>query len=122
MLSSEVKSDNRDAPSYETNLLSVIAMRGIDRSHTSLSNLCGFMNLPSSMYTKTYNNMLEKIAPVYKEVANTSMNNAPNDFWFKQDDQNVEISGTFNENAIADITVHVIGIGKNEDFHPSMKL
>ena len=49
----EVKSDNRGAPSYETNHFSLITMRGIVRSYTSLSALCGSMNLPSTMNIQT---------------------------------------------------------------------
>ena len=40
----EVKNDNRGAPSYEANYLSIIAMREIGRAHTSLSASCGVTN------------------------------------------------------------------------------
>ena len=90
--SKEVKNDNRGAPSYEVNYLSIIAMREIGRGHTSLSALCGVMNLPPPMNIKAYNDMQEKIALVYKEVANQLMQNAANEFRFKQDDRNVEMT------------------------------
>ena len=80
-------------------------MTEIVRSHTSSSTLCGFMNLPSPMNIKTCNDTLKKITSVYKEVANTSMHNTTIDLKFKQGDENVEISGTINENSIADIPV-----------------
>ena len=70
--SKEIKNDNRGAPSYEVNYLSIIAMREIGRGHTSLTVLCGVMNLPTPMNIKAYNDMQEKIALVYKEVANQS--------------------------------------------------
>ena len=81
--SKEVKNDNRGAPSYEVKYLSTIAMREIGRGHTSLSALCGVMNLPPPMNIKAYNDMQEKIALVYKEVANQLMQNAANEFRFK---------------------------------------
>ena len=44
------------------------------------------------MNIKAYNDMQEKIASVYKEVANQSMQNAANEFRFKQqDDRNVDM-------------------------------
>ena len=50
------------------------------------------MNLPSPMNIKAYNDMQEKMALVYKEVANQLMQNAANEFRFKQqDDRNVEM-------------------------------
>ena len=50
--------------------------------------------------------MQEKIASVYKEVANQSKQNAANEFRFKhQDDRNVEMTDNNFENVIADITV-----------------
>ena len=58
-------------------------MREIGRGHTSLSPLCGVMNLPPPMNIKAYNDMQEKIALVYKEVANQLMQNAANEFRFK---------------------------------------
>ena len=70
--SKEIKNDNRGAPPYEVNYLSIIAMREIGRGHTSLTVLCGVMNLPTPMNIKAYNDMQEKIALVYKEVANQS--------------------------------------------------
>ena len=97
--SKEVKNDNRGAPSYEVNYLSIIAMREIGRGHTSLSALCGVMNLPPPMNIKAYNDMQEKIALVYKEVANQSMQNAANEFRFKQhNDRNVEMIDNNFEN------------------------
>ena len=77
----EVKNDNRGTPSYEANYLSIIAMREIGRGYTSLSALC--MNFPPPMNIKAYNDMQEKIALVYKEVANQLMQNAANKFKFK---------------------------------------
>ena len=41
------------------------------------------MNFPPPMNIKTYNAMQEKIALVYKEVANQLMQNAANKFKFK---------------------------------------
>ena len=52
----------------------------------------GVVNLPQSMNIKAYNDMQEKIALVYKEVTNQLMQNAANEFRFKQqDDRNVEM-------------------------------
>ena len=67
-------------------------MREISRGHTSLSALCGVINLPPSVSLKAYNDMQEKIASVYKEVVNQSMQNAVSESRYKQqDDRNVEI-------------------------------
>ena len=67
-------------------------MREIGRGHTSLSALCGVMNLPPPMNIKAYNDMQEKGVSVYKEVANQSMQNAANEFRFKlQDHRNLEV-------------------------------
>ena len=44
------------------------------------------------MNIKAYNDMQEKIALVYKEVANQLMQNAANEFRFKQDNRNVEMT------------------------------
>ena len=50
------------------------------------------MNLPPSINIKAYNDMQEKIALLYKEVANQLMQNSANEFRFKQqDDRNVEM-------------------------------
>ena len=59
-----VKNENLGAPSYEVNYLSIIAMRKIGRGHTSLSTLCGVMNLPPPINIKAYNDMQERIALV----------------------------------------------------------
>ena len=115
--SKEVKNDNRGASSYEVNYLSIIAMREIGRGHTSLSTLCGIMNLPPPMNIKAYNDMQEKIASVYKEVANQSMQNAANEFRFKQQhDRIVEMIDNNFENAIADITVSGDGSWQKRGF------
>ena len=104
--SKEIKNDYLGAPYYEVNYLSVIAMREIGRDHTSVSALCGVMNLPPPMNIKAYNDMQEKIALVYKEVANQSMQNVTNEFRFKQqDDRNVEMIANNFKNVIAYITV-----------------
>ena len=87
----EVKNDNRGTP-YKVNYVSIIAMREIGRGHANLSALCGVMNLPPPLNIKVYNDMQEKIASVYKEVVNQSMENAANEFRFKQQDKrNVEM-------------------------------
>ena len=101
--SKEVKNDNRRAPSYEVNYLSIIAIREIARGHTSLSALCGVMNLSPPMNITAYNDMQEKIALVNKAVANQSMQNVANKFRFKQqDDRNVEMIDNNFDNVIAD--------------------
>ena len=71
--SKEAKYDN---PSYEINYLSIIAGREIGRGHTSLSALCGVMNLSLPINIKAYNDMQEEKASVYKDVANQSLQNA----------------------------------------------
>ena len=55
--SKEVKNDNRGAPSYEVNYLSIIAMREIGSGNPSLSALCGVMNLHPPVNIKAYNDM-----------------------------------------------------------------
>ena len=55
---------------------------------------------------KTYNDIQKKIASIYKEVTNYSMQNVANEFRFKQqDDKNVEMIYKKFVNVIADITV-----------------
>ena len=81
-------------------------MREIGRGHTSLSALCGVMNLPLPMNVKTYNDVQKKIASIYKEVTNHSIQNVANEFRLKQqDDKNVEMIYKKFVNVIADITV-----------------
>ena len=63
-----------------------------------------------------YIDMLQKITSVYKEVTNTSMHIATNDFQFKQNDENIETSNTVNENSIADITVSGDGSWQKREF------
>ena len=82
-----MQSYNRDAPSFEINHLSIIAIRKIGRCHISLVTLCCFMNLPPPMNIKADNDKQNKIASVYQEVANTSIQNASNDWWFKRYDE-----------------------------------
>ena len=51
------------------------------------------------MNINAYNDMQEKIALVYKEAANQSMQNAANEFRFKQhNDRNVEMIDNNFEN------------------------
>ena len=92
-------------------------MREIGRGHTSLSVLCGVMSLPPPINIKAYNDMQEKIALVYEEVASQSMQIAANEFRFKQqDDINVEmIDNNFN-NVIADNTVSGDGSWQKRGF------
>ena len=69
------------------------------------------------MNIKAYNDMLGKIASVYKEAANQSIQNGANGFRFKQqDDRNIEMIDNNFENAIANITVSGDGSWQKRGF------
>ena len=69
------------------------------------------------MNIKAYNDMQEETASVYIEVANQTMQNAANEFRFKQqDDRNVEMIDNNFENVIADITVSGDGSWQKRGF------
>ena len=95
-----MKSDNPGASPFEINYRATIAMREIGKGFTSLSNFCGFMNLPPPMNVKAFNDMQEKIASAYTYVADGSTKNAVNEFIPTQGQGNENI-----EDDIGDITV-----------------
>ena len=73
-------------------------MREIDRSHTALEKLIGFLNLPEPPHTTTVSDIQKNIVDAYNNVAYQSMIFAAN-----------EIEGTRDENRICDITASCDG-------------
>ena len=107
--SKEVKTDGRGKSPFEINHRALIAMREIGKGHTALSTFCGFMNMPQPMNVKPFNDMQENISNVYKEVANTSMKNAANEFRFTDDDEHNAVDVSLDDNKVTDITVSCDG-------------
>ena len=59
--------------SFEINNHVIIAMREIGRGHTALKTFCGVMNMPPPLQIISFNEMQQKFASVYQDVANDSM-------------------------------------------------
>ena len=60
-------------PPFDVNMRSVIAFREIDKGHTGMQKLGGFMNTPSVLTLKSYAGLVTNIQQSYTKVAKDSM-------------------------------------------------
>ena len=61
------------------NIRSILAFREIGKGHSAIETFCGLKNMPPSMTSKTYEETIENMHPVYSDSARESMKAAANE-------------------------------------------
>ena len=95
---------------YEVNVRAVLAFRDIGRGHTAVETLCGLMNMPPPMTSKTYQDTIEYMHPLYIESAEQSMKAAA-------DDIRKELLGDdYDEETTVDVDISADGSWQKKGF------
>ena len=58
---------------YDINIGSILAFREIGKGHSAIETFCGLMSMPPPMTSKTYQETIENMNPVYSDSARESM-------------------------------------------------